>query len=121
MIDFPALAKVAVVFRLMVFPTWACACACCYSGEKLVNFLVEPKKETKWPTNLPKFSTRADAIVVCKELCKHQFLLRSEKEGKGELGVSKILKRRLLCTGSEEVFSQFSLNCIGSCSGISHS
>ena len=56
-------------------------------GEKLVNFLVEPKVGTKWPSNLPKFESRADAIVVCKELCKEQFLLRSEKVGKGELQV----------------------------------
>lgn len=57
------------------------------TGEKLVNFLVEPKKGTKWPSNLPRFETRQDAISVCKELCKRQFLLRSEKRGKGELGV----------------------------------
>jgi translocation protein SEC62 len=57
------------------------------TGEKLVNFLVEPKKGTKWPSNLPRFETRQDAIAVCKELCKQQFLLRSEKRGKGELGV----------------------------------
>ncbi|EEC47295.1 predicted protein [Phaeodactylum tricornutum CCAP 1055/1] len=59
-------------------------------GEKLVNFLVEPKKGTKWPTNLPKFASRSDAILVCKELCKQQFLLRSEKRGKGELDVARV-------------------------------
>lgn len=58
------------------------------TGEKLVNFLVEPKKGTKWPKKLPKFSDRAEAIAVCKELCNLQYLLRSEKLGKGELGVS---------------------------------
>lgn len=57
-------------------------------GEKLVNFLVEPKKGTKWPKNLPRFDNRQDAIAVCKELCKLQFLLRCEKQGKGALGVS---------------------------------
>lgn len=49
--------------------------------------MVEPKKGTKWPKNLPRFENRQDAIAVCKELCKNQFLLRSEKLGKGELGV----------------------------------
>ena len=62
----------------------------CSAGEKLVNFLVEPKKGTKWPTNLPRFENRQDAVVVCKDLCKNQFLLRSEKRGKGELGVSYV-------------------------------
>lgn len=57
-------------------------------GEKLVSFLVEPKKGTKWPTNLPRFSSRLEAITTCKALCKNNFLLRSEKRGKGELGVS---------------------------------
>ena len=57
-------------------------------GEKLVNFLVEPKKGTKWPKNLPRFENRQDAIAVCKDICKLQYLLRCEKRGKGELGVS---------------------------------
>jgi translocation protein SEC62 len=48
---------------------------------------VEPKK-AKWPKILPRFENRQDAIVVCKELCKLQFILRCEKRGKGELGVS---------------------------------
>ena len=63
---------------------------CCYFilGEKLVNFLAEPKKGTKWPTNLPKFDNRQDAIAVCRDLCKLQYMIRSEKRGKGELGVS---------------------------------
>lgn len=56
-------------------------------GEKLVTFLVEPKKGTKWPANLPRFDNRQAAIVVCKNLCTNQFLLRSEKAGKGELSV----------------------------------
>ena len=59
-----------------------------FPGEKLVNFMVEPKKGTKWPSNLPRFENRQDAVMVCKELCNNQFLLRSEKQGKGELGVS---------------------------------
>jgi len=59
-------------------------------GEKLVNFLVEPKKGTKWPSNLPKFESRQDAVLVCKDLCKNQFLLRSEKRGKGELGMTRV-------------------------------
>jgi hypothetical protein len=58
-----------------------------YVGEKLVNFLVEPKKGIKWPPKLPRFSNRHDAIAICKELCKSQYLLRSEKCGKGELEV----------------------------------
>lgn len=62
-----------------------------YVGEKLVNFLAEPKKGTKWPTNLPKFDDRQDAIAVCRDLCKLQYMIRSEKRGKGELGVSRLL------------------------------
>lgn len=58
------------------------------SGEKLVNFLVEPKKGTKWPSDLPRFKTRQEAIAVCKELCDIQFIHRSEKRGKGDLVVS---------------------------------
>ena len=59
-------------------------------GEKLVNFMVEPKKGTKWPKELPKFKSRPDAIAVCKELCGRQFMHRSEKVGKGELEVRSI-------------------------------
>ena len=58
------------------------------SGEKLVNFMVEPKKGTKWPKELPRFSARPDAIAVCKELCNIQYIHRSEKVAKGELEVS---------------------------------
>ena len=57
-------------------------------GEKLVNFMVEPKRGTKWPSNLPKFESREQAIGVCKDLCKYQFVHRSEKRGKGVLSVS---------------------------------
>jgi translocation protein SEC62 len=59
-------------------------------GEKLVNFLVEPKMGTKWPKNLPRFENRQDAIAVCKDLCTQQFLLRCEKRGKGELGMMRV-------------------------------
>ena len=52
--------------------------------------MVEPKKGTKWPKDLPKFKTRTEAIAVCKELCKLQFIHRSEKRGKGDLVVSEI-------------------------------
>lgn len=58
-------------------------------GEKLVNFLMEPKKGTKWPSNLPKFKTRQEAIAVCKELCALHFIHRSEKRGKGDLVISR--------------------------------
>jgi len=58
-----------------------------FAGEKLVNFLAEPKKGTKWPSNLPRFDSRTQAVAVCKDLVKLQFLIRSEKQGKGELGV----------------------------------
>ena len=58
-------------------------------GEKLVNFMVEPKKGTKWPKNLPKFKNRTEAIAVCKELCNYQYMHRSIKRGKGDLVVSK--------------------------------
>lgn len=58
-------------------------------GEKLVNFLVEPKKGTKWPSNLPRFKTRQEAIAVCKDLCRYHFIHRSEKRGKGDLVVSR--------------------------------
>jgi translocation protein SEC62 len=59
-----------------------------FSGEKLVNFLVEPKKGTKWPTNLPRLENRTQAIAICKDLCKLQYVHRSEKQGKGKLAVS---------------------------------
>jgi len=59
-------------------------------GEKLVNFLVEPKKGTKWPPKLPRFKNRQEAIDVCKELCKMQFVLRAEKRGKGELAPTRV-------------------------------
>lgn len=58
-------------------------------GEKLVNFMFEPKKGTKWPKDLPKFQTRPEAIAVCKELCVRQYMHRSDKVGKGELEVSR--------------------------------
>jgi len=61
-----------------------------FAGEKLVNFLVEPKKGTKWPSNLPRFENRTQAIAVCKDLCKFQYLHRSEKQGKGKLAVSRV-------------------------------
>ena len=57
------------------------------TGEKLVNFMVEPKKGTKWPKELPRFSSRPEAITVCKELCNIQYIHRSEKVAKGELEV----------------------------------
>ena len=57
--------------------------------------MVEPKKGTKWPKELPKFKSRPDAIAVCKELCGRQFMHRSEKVGKGELEVRSYLL--LLC------------------------
>lgn len=50
--------------------------------------MVEPKKGTKWPSNLPRFESRQQAIAVCKDLCKFQFMHRSEKRGKGDLVVS---------------------------------
>mmetsp|Transcript_17133 Transcript_17133/g.23808 ORF Transcript_17133/g.23808 Transcript_17133/m.23808 type:complete len:322 (-) Transcript_17133:115-1080(-) len=59
-------------------------------GEKLVNFMVEPKKGIKWPSKLPRFSSRPEAIAVCKDLCKYQFMHRSEKRGKGDLAVSRV-------------------------------
>jgi len=59
-------------------------------GEKLVNFMVEPKKGSKWPKNLPRFKERHEAIAVCKELCRVQFIHRSEKTGKGELTMSRL-------------------------------
>jgi len=58
-------------------------------GDKLVNFLVEPKKGTKWPAELPRFESRHEAIAVCKELCRMQFIHRSERRGKGDLVVSR--------------------------------
>jgi translocation protein SEC62 len=61
-----------------------------WSGEKLVNFLVEPKMGTKWPKKLPRFENRQDAIAVCKDLCTQQYLLRCEKRGKGELGMMRV-------------------------------
>ena len=51
-----------------------------------MNFLVEPKKGTKWPKDLPRFESRTEAIAVCKDLCKYQFIHRSEKQAKGDPG-----------------------------------
>mmetsp|Transcript_50080 Transcript_50080/g.55937 ORF Transcript_50080/g.55937 Transcript_50080/m.55937 type:complete len:340 (-) Transcript_50080:75-1094(-) len=58
-------------------------------GEKLVTFLFEPKKGMKWPKNLPRFESRQDVITICKELCNQHFILRCEKQGKGELGMMR--------------------------------
>eukprot|EP00557_Chaetoceros_sp_GSL56_P008592 CAMPEP_0176492988 /NCGR_PEP_ID=MMETSP0200_2-20121128/9312_1 /TAXON_ID=947934 /ORGANISM="Chaetoceros sp., Strain GSL56" /LENGTH=322 /DNA_ID=CAMNT_0017890627 /DNA_START=39 /DNA_END=1007 /DNA_ORIENTATION=+ len=58
-------------------------------GEKLVNFMVEPKKGTKWPKDLPRFKSRQEAIAVCKELCNYQYMHRSIKRGKGDLVISR--------------------------------
>jgi len=52
--------------------------------------MVEPKKGTRWPTELPKFKSRQEAIAVCKELCAGHYMHRSEKVGKGELEVSRV-------------------------------
>lgn len=65
-----------------------------------MNYLLEPKKGTKWPKKLPRFENRQDAIAVCKELCNLQFLLRCERRGKGDLGVSwflVMLQMMILC------------------------
>lgn len=59
-------------------------------GEKLVNFLVEPKKGVKWPSKLPRVGSRIEAIAICKELCRYQFIHRSEKKGKKELVISRV-------------------------------
>lgn len=59
-------------------------------GEKLVNFLVEPKKGAKWPPQLPRVTSRLEAIAICKELCHYQFIHRSEKRGKGDLVISRV-------------------------------
>jgi hypothetical protein len=59
-------------------------------GEKLVNFLAEPKKGVKWPKDLPRFESRQSAITVCKTLCEYQFIHRSEKRGKGDLVISRV-------------------------------
>lgn len=55
----------------------------------MVNFMVEPKKGTKWPTNLPRVKSRPEAIAICKDLCRYQFVHRSERRGKGDLAVSR--------------------------------
>lgn len=59
-------------------------------GEKLVNFLVEPKKGSKWPVKLPRVENRTEAIAICKELCRIQYIHRSEKRGKGDLVISRV-------------------------------
>lgn len=60
-----------------------------------MNFLAEPKKGTKWPSNLPRFGSRQEAALTCKELVKNTFIVRCEKHGKGELGVSLSTKSLL--------------------------
>jgi hypothetical protein len=59
--------------------------------------LVEPKKGTKWPKELPKFNSRPDAIAICKDLCARQFIHRSEKVAKGELEVRSLNVVAFLC------------------------
>jgi translocation protein SEC62 len=58
-------------------------------GEKLVTFLLEGKKGSKWPKDLPRFKSRNEAIFVCKNLCSNQFIHRSERVAKGELEISR--------------------------------
>lgn len=58
-------------------------------GEKLVNYMLEPRKGAKWPPKLPKIQSRQEAIAICKELCRIQFIHRSEKQGKGQLTMSR--------------------------------
>ncbi|KAL7562689.1 hypothetical protein ACA910_006376 [Epithemia clementina (nom. ined.)] len=59
-------------------------------GEKLVDFLHEPKKGTKWPKNMPRFENRQEVLLTCKNLCKDQFIVRADKVGKGELELSTV-------------------------------
>lgn len=56
-------------------------------GEKLVTFLAEPKKKTKWPDDIPRFKSRPEALAVCKTLSDIGFLHRCEKVGKGEVSL----------------------------------
>lgn len=89
------LVVLAFFFRLCLLihiPLYYCAI-----GEKLVNFLVEPKKGTKWPKELPKIDSRPDAIAICKDLCAKQFIHRSEKVAKGELEVRSMKLVAFLC------------------------
>jgi len=51
----------------------------------LLNFLAEPKKKVKWPESIPKFSSRPEALAVCKKLNDIGYLHRCEKSGKGEV------------------------------------
>mmetsp|Transcript_546 Transcript_546/g.728 ORF Transcript_546/g.728 Transcript_546/m.728 type:complete len:333 (+) Transcript_546:276-1274(+) len=57
-------------------------------GEKLVDFMFEPKKGTKWPVKLPRFENRQEVVLVCKTLIKEQFLVPADKVAKGELELS---------------------------------
>mmetsp|Transcript_20182 Transcript_20182/g.43575 ORF Transcript_20182/g.43575 Transcript_20182/m.43575 type:complete len:334 (-) Transcript_20182:92-1093(-) len=54
-------------------------------GEKMVDFLFEPKKGTKWPDKLPRFENRQEVVAICKLLTKEQFIVQAEKVGKSEL------------------------------------
>lgn len=58
-------------------------------GEKLVSYMLEPRKDAKWPKKLPRIQSRQEAIAICKELCRIQFIHRSEKQGKGQLTMSR--------------------------------
>lgn len=58
-------------------------------GEELVSFLVEPKQGTKWPSDLPRLSSRHEALRVCKGIYKGHYLVRVEESREaGVLGVS---------------------------------
>jgi len=70
-------------------------------GEKIVNFLVEPKKKTKWPTQLPKFSSRNEALKVCQALAEQNYIRKVDKTGKGEV---KLLHPRFKSEFEEDVY-----------------
>lgn len=52
-----------------------------------MNFLSEPKKKVKWPDNVSKFTSRPEALAVCKTLSNMGYLHRCEKTGKGEVAL----------------------------------
>jgi len=56
-------------------------------GEKLVNFLAEPKKKVNWPDKIPKFKSRQEAIDVCKTLSNLGYLHRCQKSSKGRVAL----------------------------------
>ncbi|GMI54431.1 hypothetical protein ScalyP_jg5921 [Parmales sp. scaly parma] len=57
-------------------------------GEKLLHFLVIPKKG-RWDAKIPRVENREQALVICKELLKMEYIARVTKEDKGIVSLDR--------------------------------